>query len=113
MATSAIGLLFFPSKMLAFVGIVSNTQTDFLLRAAGAGVASLVPGVWALRAAPISPMSRAVLVGLVCFLFLSSVVDLYAFTQAIVNIAAVPSAAFRITLAVVILWLSLKSTLKG
>jgi hypothetical protein len=40
---SAIGLLFFSSKMLAIVGIVSNDQMDFLLRAAGVGVASFIP----------------------------------------------------------------------
>ncbi len=47
MALSAVGLLFFPSYMLAVVGIVSNEQMDFLLRTAGVGVAALIPGTWA------------------------------------------------------------------
>ena len=44
LAISALGLLFFPSKMLAVVGIAGNDQMDFLLRASGVGVASLIPG---------------------------------------------------------------------
>jgi hypothetical protein len=108
MALSAIGFLFFPSNMLAVVGIVSNAQMDFLLRTAGVGVAALVPGVWALRAFTASPISRAVLTGLVGYLFLSSVVDFYAFTQSIVNIASIPSIAFRILLGTIILVLVMK-----
>ena len=108
LAISAIGLLFFPSKMLAVVGIVSNDQLDFLLRASGVGVASLVPGAWAVRTAPVSPVSRAVLMGLAIYMFLSSVVDFHAFTQSIVNAASIPSIAFRVLLGVAILWLALK-----
>ena len=58
---SAIGLLFFPSKMLAVVGITGNDELDFLLRTTGAGVASLIPGAWAVRSAVASPVSRVVL----------------------------------------------------
>ena len=58
LAFSAIGLLFFPSRMLGVVGIVGNDQLDFLLRASGVGVAALVPGAWALRTSPVSPASR-------------------------------------------------------
>ena len=110
MALSAIGLLFFPSSMLAVVGIVGNAQMDFLLRSAGVGVASLVPGAWAARTATASPVSRAVLVGLVGYLFLSSAVDFLAYTQAIVNTASIPSIAFRVLLGAVILWLMRKQT---
>ena len=94
--------------MLEVVGIVSNDQLDFLLRASGVGVASLVPGAWALRTAPGSPVSRAVLMGLAIYMFLSSVVDFHAFTQSIVNAASIPSIAFRVLLGVAILWLALK-----
>ncbi len=108
MALSAIGLLFLPSKMLAVVGIVSNEQMDFLLRTSGVGVASLIPGVWASRTCTASPVSRAVLTGLVGYMFLSSVVDFHAYTQSIVNTASIPSIAFRILLGTVILLLVLK-----
>lgn len=110
MAFSAIGFLFFPSKMLAVVGMDSNEHLDFLLRTAGVGVASLVPGAWALRMNTTSPVSRAVLSGLIGFLFLSSAVDLLAYTQSIVNFASIPSIAFRVVLGIVILWLMFKET---
>lgn len=60
LAISAIGLLFFPSRMLAVVGIISNPQADFLLQTTGARVAALLPGTWALRTAADSPLARAV-----------------------------------------------------
>ncbi len=110
MALSAIGLLFFPSKMLAVVGIVSNDQLDFLLRTSGVGVASLIPGAWAARTSTASPISRAVLMGLAIYMFLSSVVDFHAFTQSIVNTASIPSIAFRVLLGTAILLLALKKT---
>ncbi len=110
LALSAIGLLIFPSKMLAVVGIVSNEPMNFLLRTTGAAVASLIPGVWASRNSTASPVSRAVLIGLAGYLFLSSVVDFYAYTQSIVNAASIPSIAFRVILGIVILFLALKET---
>lgn len=112
MAVSAIGLLFFPSKMLAIVGIVSNEQMDFLLRTAGAGVASLIPGAWAARTSTDSPLFRTVLYGIIGYLFLSSIVDFQAYAQSIVNTASIPSIAFRITLAIAILLLMRKETAK-
>lgn len=112
MAVSAIGLLFFPSNMLAVVGIVSNEQMDFLLRTSGVGVVSLIPGVWASRTTTASPVSRAVLTGLVGYMFLSSVVDFHAYTRSIVNTASIPSIAFRILLGTVILLLVLNETPK-
>ncbi len=113
MALSAIGFLFFPSNMLAVVGVVSNQQTDFLLRTAGVGVASLIPGVWASRTSTASPISRAVLMGLVGYMFLSSVVDFYAYIHSIVNTTSIPSIAFRILLGAVILLLVLKERSEG
>jgi len=112
MALSAMGFLFFPSNMLAVVGIVSNQEIDFLLRTTGAAVAALVPGVWALRTSTASPLSRAVLTGLIGYLFLSSLVDLYAYIHLIVNTASLPSIAFRILTGSVILWLLRKETTK-
>ena len=113
LAVSAVGLLFFPSKMLAIVGIVSNDQMDFLLRASGVGVASLIPGAWASRTSTTSPVSRAVLIGLMIYMFLSSIVDFQAYTQSIVNAASVPSMAFRLILGIAILLLVLKDMAKS
>ena len=98
--------------MLSVVGIVSNEQMDFLLRTAGVGVASLIPGAWASRTSPASPLSRAVLYGIVGYLFLSSIVDFHAYTQSLVNTASIPSMAFRILLGFVILFLIQKETAK-
>lgn len=108
MAISAVGLLFFPSQMLAMVGMAGNAQTEFLLRTTGVGVACLTPGIWASRSAPASPVSHAVLMGLVGYLFLSSVVDFHAYAQSIVNTAAIPSIAFRVVLGCVIVWLTFR-----
>jgi len=105
---SAIGLLFFPSKMLAAVGIVGNDQLDFLLRTSGVGVAALIPSAWALRTSTVSPLSRAVLIGLTVYMFLSSIVDFHAFTQSIVNTASIPSIAFRVLLGSAILLFAFK-----
>jgi hypothetical protein len=107
---SAIGLLFFPSKMLAVVGITGNDELDFLLRTTGAGVASLIPGAWAVRSAVVSRVSRAVLIGLVVYLFLSSIVDFFDYKLSIVNTAAIPSIVFRIILGIVIFLLMRKET---
>jgi hypothetical protein len=112
LAVSAIGLLFFPSKILGVVGIVSNDQMEFLLRASGVGVASLIPTAWAWRTSIASPLSRAVLIGLVVYMFLSSIVDFQAYTQSIVNGASIPSMAFRILLGIAILLLGFKDTSK-
>jgi hypothetical protein len=109
---SAIGLLFFPSKMLGVVGIVSNDQMEFLLRASGVGVVSLIPSAWASRTSTASPVARAVLIGLVVYMFLSSMVDLQAYTRSIVNSASIPSIAFRIFLGIAILLLSMGATSK-
>jgi hypothetical protein len=111
-AVSAIGFLFFPSKMLAVVGIVSNEQLDFLLRTTSAALVALVPAVWAGRTSIALPASRAVLMGLVVYLTLSSLVDFYACRQSIVNTASIPSIAFRILLGSAILWLVLREKAK-
>ena len=113
LATSAIGLLFFPAKMLTVVGIVGNDQLNFLLRVSGVGVASLIPGAWAVReSAGSSPLPRAVLIGLVIYMFLSSIVDFLAYKQSIVNGASIPSIALRILLGIAILLLAFKDTSK-
>ncbi len=112
MAVSAVGLLFFPSKMLSVVGIVGNPQTDFLLRVSGVGVAALIPVIWVSRTATPSPVSRAVMAGLVLYMFLSSIVDFLAYKQAIVNTSSIPSIGLRVVLGGIILWHLIKDKMQ-
>lgn len=107
-AVSAVGYLFFPSNMLSVVGIVSSPMTDFLSRALGAALIALIPGIWVARNHLDSPVAGGVVMGVVVYLFLSSLVDLYAYTQALVSVIALPSIAFRVSLGAVILWLTFK-----
>src|SRR5918996_4725663 len=105
LAFSAIAELLFPSKMLAFVGISSNPETDFLLRTTAVALISLLPSIWAARDNANSPRSRSALLGLAVYMFLSSAVDFQAFTQDIVNSMSAPSVVFRVLLGITILWL--------
>jgi hypothetical protein len=45
MVIPAVGYLVAPGAMLTIVGIASNPQLDFVLRASGVGLLTLVPGV--------------------------------------------------------------------
>lgn len=111
-ALSAIAELLFPSKMLAFVGITSNPQTDFLLRTTAVALIALLPSLWTARNNANSPASRSALFGVAAYMFLSSTVDFRAFTQGIVNLMSVPSVVFRLIWGMIILWLVLRSTNK-
>lgn len=111
-AVSAIAELFFPSKMLAFVGITSNPQMDFLLRTTAAALIALLPSLWAARNNVITPATRSALFGIAVYMFLSSAVDFHAFTQRIVNSMSVPSIIFRVLLGVTILWLIMRGASK-
>ena len=104
-AFSAIAELLFPSKMLAFVDIASNPQTDFLLRTTAVALIALLPSLWTARNEAKSPASRSALLGIAVYMFLSSAVDFQAFTQGIVNSMSVPSVVFRVLLGIMILWL--------
>lgn len=107
-AVSAIGYLFFPTNMLSVVGIVSNPPMDFLARTLGAALVALIPGLWVARNDLTSPAARASIIGLVTYLFASSLVDFYAYTQSLVNPVSLPSIAVRVILGIVILWLMWK-----
>jgi len=111
-AFSAIAELLFPSKMLVFVGITSNPQTNFLLRTTAVALIALLPSVWTARHDANSPVSRSALLGIVAYMFLSSAVDFQAFTQGIVNSMSVPSVAFRVLLGSAIIWLIVKGDSK-
>lgn len=111
-AFSTIAELLFPSKMLAFVGIASNPQTDFLLRTTAVALIAILPSLWTARNDAKSPASRSALLGIAVYMFLSSAVDFQAFTQGIVNSMSVPSVAFRVLLGITILWLIVRGASK-
>lgn len=102
---SALGYLLVPSAMLSVVGIEGNRQVDFLVRTLAAALLALSPGAWAARRRDDTSSQRGVLVGLAAYMFASSVVDLHAFINDIVGVAAVPSIALRLLLGAVIVWL--------
>ena len=69
-AVSAIAELLFPLNMLAFVGIISNPQMDFLLRTTAVALIALLISLWTARNNADSPTSRSALFGvpLICSL---------------------------------------------
>ena len=103
-AISAIAELLVPSRMLAFVGITSNAQMDFLLRTTAVALIALLPSLCAARNDTNSPASRSALFGIAVYMFLSSAVDFQAFIQGIVNSMSVPSIILRVLLGITILW---------
>ena len=68
---------------------------------------------WIVRIAPGSPVSQAVLIGLAVYMFLSSIVDFFAYIESIINPAAIPNISFRVILGILILLLTLKEKAKG
>jgi hypothetical protein len=103
-AASAIGYLIFPSAMLSIVGITSNVQMDFLVRTVAAALVALIPSAWSARKRGNASLYQSVILGLVIYMFLSSVVDLYAFLTHIVNSVSIPSIILRVVLGGVLLW---------
>src|SRR5262245_28899973 len=104
-AASAIAELLFPSRLLAFVGITSNIQMDFLLRTTAIALIALLPSLWMARNDTDSHPSRGALFGIAVYMFLSSAVDYQAYTQGIVNSMSVPSVIIRVILGITLLWL--------
>lgn len=102
---SAVGYLLVPSAMLRIVGIEGNQHVDFLVRTLAAALLALSPGAWAARRRDNTSSQRGVLVGLAAYMFASSLVDLHAFINNIVGVAAVPSIALRLLLGAVVVWL--------
>jgi hypothetical protein len=91
--------------MLGIVGMDSNPQVTFLVRALAAALLALSPGAWAARRRDGTSGQRSVLIGLAGYLFASSLVDLYGFINQVVGIASVPSIALRVILGAVLVWL--------
>lgn len=104
-AASAIGYLVFPSAMLSVVGITSNHQMDFLVRALAAALVALIPSSWSARKRENSSLYTSVIFGLAIYMFLSSIVDLHAFLTHIVNGTSIPSIILRVLLGGALLWL--------
>lgn len=104
-AVSAVGYLVFPAAMLSVVGIVSDAQTDFLVRTLAAALIALIPSAWSARTRVNSSLYRNVILGIAIYLFLSSAVDLHAFLTQLVNSTSIPSIVLRVLLGVVLLWL--------
>jgi hypothetical protein len=102
---SALGYLLVPSAMLRIVGIEGDPTVDFLVRTLAAALLALSPGAWAARRRDHTASQRGVLVGLATYLFASSLVDLHAFVNDVVGVAAVPSIAVRAVLGAVVVWL--------
>jgi hypothetical protein len=103
-AFSAIAEIIFPANMLTFVGIDSNLQTNFLLRTTAVALISFLPGLWSARNEINSPATRNAILGIAMYMFLSSIIDYQAFTQAVVNQMSVPSVIFRCLLGIILLW---------
>jgi hypothetical protein len=104
-AASAMGYLIFPSAMLSIVGITSNDQMEFLVRALAAAFVALIPSSWSARKRGSTSLYPSVIFGLAIYMFLSSVVDLHAFLTHIVNSTSIPSIILRVLVGGVLLWL--------
>lgn len=111
-ACSAIAEILFPSKMLAFVGIVSNRQMDFLLQTTAVALMSFLPSIWSARNEINSIASRNAVFGIATYMFLSSLVDYQAFTKEIVNQMSIPSIIFRCLLGGILFYLSFRKVSK-
>ncbi len=101
---SAFGYMFFPSNMLAVVGLVGNPQMNFLVRTLAVALLALVPTAWSARNRNNTAGQAHVLLGLGLYMLLSSMVDLQAHLTGIVGFASVPSIVFRVVLAGIFLW---------
>lgn len=95
LVVSALGYLLVPSTMLSIVGIEGNAQVNFLVRTLAAALLALTPGAWAVRRRDGTAGQRSVLIGLAAYMFIGSLVDLQAFINDVVGVAAVPSIAFE------------------
>jgi len=109
LVASALGYLLVPSAMLRIVGIQSNPQVTFLVRALAAALLALSPGAWAARRRDGTPAQQSVLIRLAAYMFARSPVDLYGFINQIVGIASLPSIALRMILGAVIVWLAARA----
>jgi hypothetical protein len=106
LAASAIGYVFFPSAMLSVVGIESNAQIEFLVRALAAALTAMIPSVWGVRNKENPSLYKNVMVGIAIYMFFSSAVDLHAYLTHLVNSASIPSIFFRVALSGLFLWLA-------
>lgn len=97
-ALTGCGYLLVPGVMLGVVGIDSSAVTDFLIRTEGVALLAGAGLFWTLRRADPARMRTGLFI-LAAYCVLGSVLDLWAFSQAIVGPASVPSAIARFVLA--------------
>lgn len=107
LAGAALGYFVSPSAMLSVVGIKSSDQSGFLVRTLAAAFVAMLPMAWAVRRRSGEPIERAVLAGFALYLVLGSAVDLHAYLDDLVGVAAVPSVIVRTVLGLVLAWLAL------
>lgn len=111
-AVSAVTEILFPAHLLALVGIESNLQTDFLLRTTAIALISFLPNLQQLIHDSDSTTSKRTLLGIAIYMFLSSSVDYFAFTQSIVNQYSIPSIIFRIAVGSILFYFACRKSSK-
>jgi hypothetical protein len=100
---SALGYLIAPEKMLSIVGITGTKDTNFLVRTIAAALLSFVPSaIAAMKKDENLNLRWHIVLGLACYMILSSLVDLYGFVTNVVNFTSIPSIGFRILLGAIL-----------
>jgi hypothetical protein len=94
-AVIGLGYLVAPTAMLSIVGITAAPTTDFLMRTEGVALLTGAGFLWAVRDGTRRQRQIAML-SLAAYYVVGSLVDLAAFNNNIVGVAAVPSAVVRI-----------------
>lgn len=105
LAISAVGYLVAPDIMLNVVGISGTKENAFLVKTLAAALLSMLPPLFAVTRDVDNKVNLKlqIILGLVLYMFLSSVVDLYGYFIKVVNFASVPSIGFRVALGILLL----------
>lgn len=104
LVVSALGYLIAPEKMLSVVGIAGTRDTNFLARTLAAALLSFVPtAIVAARKDENLNLRRHIVLGLTCYMILSSLVDLYGYATDVVNFSSIPSIGFRFLIGAILL----------
>ena len=101
-ALIGVAYLIAPALMLSVVAIDPTPTSDFLLRTIGVALLCAGGFLWAVRESSRRQL-RLVLIALGAYYVLSEVVDLSAFSESVVGIAAVPSVTVRIAVGAICL----------
>ena len=101
-ALIGVAYLIAPALMLSVVAIDPTPTSDFLLRTIGVALLCAGGFLWAVRESSRRQL-RLVVIALGAYYVLSAVVDLSAFSESVVGIAAVPSVTVRIAVGAICL----------